>query len=381
MVRLPFLAAIAALGVACAQGSDLEGDVPAAEGGAAPAAGGGGSEPSEGGSAPSAGGGGLGDGGDAGQGGTPMGGAGGTGGSGGTGGAGGSAPSCTPLGLVAAPASCASLGITVATPYDSFYSCYDLGPAPGVPTNFGGLTTTLADENTLLIGGSANTAAGNLYNVTIDRDANCHILGFTGASSTAVTAPYNDGGVSYHPSSNVLFLARWPVNEVGMVGPASATTDKVVPMSSYGFASSVSALNFVPAGFSAADQLKLVTWPTGEWYSVSYAPDGMGLFDITGVAYVTTIAGGPEGFTYVPAGSPLFPSDGLLVSEYSAGKIATYGLDANDDPSVMTRADFVTGLTGAEGALLDPLSGDFLFSTFGGSNRVIAIRGFLPPHK
>ena len=36
------------------------------------------------------------------------------------------------------------------------------------------------------------------------------------------------------------------------------------------------------------------------------------------------------------------------------------------------------GLTGAEGAFLDPLSGDFLFTTFGGGNRLIAIRGFTP---
>lgn len=38
----------------------------------------------------------------------------------------------------------------------------------------------------------------------------------------------------------------------------------------------------------------------------------------------------------------------------------------------------MTGLTGAEGAFLDPYSGDFLFTTFGGGNRLIAIRGFTP---
>jgi hypothetical protein len=33
---------------------------------------------------------------------------------------------------------------------------------------------------------------------------------------------------------------------------------------------------------------------------------------------------------------------------------------------------------GAEGATFDPISGDFLFSTYGGGNRVIALSGFDP---
>jgi hypothetical protein len=39
----------------------------------------------------------------------------------------------------------------------------------------------------------------------------------------------------------------------------------------------------------------------------------------------------------------------------------------------------MTGLSGAEGAALDPLTGDFLFSTFGGGSRVIEVRGFAVP--
>lgn len=41
--------------------------------------------------------------------------------------------------------------------------------------------------------------------------------------------------------------------------------------------------------------------------------------------------------------------------------------------------DFITGLTGAEGAAVDPLTGDFLFSTFGGGNQVVVVKGFVPP--
>ena len=46
-----------------------------------------------------------------------------------------------------------------------------------------------------------------------------------------------------------------------------------------------------------------------------------------------------------------------------------------------SRRDFLVGLDGAEGAVLDPVTGDFLFSTFGGGDRVVRISGFteLPP--
>lgn len=36
----------------------------------------------------------------------------------------------------------------------------------------------------------------------------------------------------------------------------------------------------------------------------------------------------------------------------------------------------VTGLNGAEGALIDPVTGDFLFSTFGSGNEVFKVTGF-----
>ena len=38
----------------------------------------------------------------------------------------------------------------------------------------------------------------------------------------------------------------------------------------------------------------------------------------------------------------------------------------------------MTGLGGAEGGTRDPVTGDFLFSTFGGGDRVLVVRGFNP---
>ena len=92
-----------------------------------------------------------------------------------------------------------------------------------------------------------------------------------------------------------------------------------------------------------------------------------------------SLSGGVEGIVYVPPGSPDFVDhDAVLLSEYQAGKVSTYELDAAGNPEPLTRREFLTELTGAEGATIDPVSGDFLFSTFGGANKVIAVRGFAP---
>ena len=84
-----------------------------------------------------------------------------------------------------------------------------------------------------------------------------------------------------------------------------------------------------------------------------------------------------EGLLYLPAGSPLFTDfKSMLICEYNSGGVFAYDIDANGDPVAATRRPFLTGLTGAEGAAIDPLSGDFIFSTYGGNNAILEVRGF-----
>lgn len=261
--------------------------------------------------------------------------------------------------------------------YAGSYSVVDLGSAPDVPAQYGGLTLLAGTQDTLLLGGQANSPAGALYAVGVTRDMNGHINGFTGTTALFASAPYNDGGVTYGPGG-VLFASRWPVNELGQYLPGSTSPDKIVNLAALGVAGSHSAINFVPGSYSGAGSMKLVSWSGGEFYNAQYAPDGLGTYDILSVVQTATLPGGPEGFVYVPLGSPLFVGPSMLVSEYSAGKVATYDVDAAGDPIVGSRRDFITGLTGAEGAFIDPVTGDFLFSTFGGGNRVIVVTGFVP---
>lgn len=269
---------------------------------------------------------------------------------------------------------------TIEAPFAGDYSYLDLGQVPGVPVRVGGLTFLAGDPNTLLVGGDANAAAGALYSIGVVRDVNQHIIGFSGAGTYYADAAYNDGGVVYGPDG-VLFTSRWPVNELGQLKPGSTITDKIIGLAALGVEQSHAALNFVPAGFPGAGRMKLVSWAGGQWSDASLVPDGAGTFDVVGLTPVpaSQLPGGPEGFIFVSPLSPGFATHSLLVAEWSAGNIATYDLDANGDPIVATRRTFMSDLSGAEGGAIDPLTGDFIFTTFGGGDRLVVVRGFVIP--
>jgi hypothetical protein len=276
--------------------------------------------------------------------------------------------------VAAAPASAQ----TIAPAFAGNYSYVDLGSVTSLPTNYGGLTLKYDDPNTLIIGGSANNSLGEFYAVPVTRDANHHITGFAGPATLYSDGANNDGGVFFGPG-NVLFYARYPSNQLGQIKPGNTTTtDKVIDLTALGIPSSVGGIGIVPPGQPGAGQLQIATYSSGAWTSATLTPDGTGTYNVTGVTphAASTLAGGPEGFIYVPTGSPVFTAPALLVSAWGAGRIDAYDVDANGDPIALTQRPFITGLSGAEGALIDPLTGDFLFSTYGGGNHLIAVRGF-----
>ncbi len=263
-------------------------------------------------------------------------------------------------------------------PYADSYTVADLGSPVGVPGPLGGLTFLPGDPNTIVIGGAANGSSGALYTLTAVRDGNQHITGFAGTAAPFAEGTYNDGGVAYGPGG-VLFLTQYPINKLAQLRAGSTVVNKTIDLGPLGVVTSVGAINFVPDGFPGAGQTKLVSYNAYRWYTLTLAADDAGTWDVTAATYSVTTQGGPEGFIYVPQGSPLFPKPSMLVSEYQAGKVTAFEVDANGDPKPDTRTVFVDGLSGAEGAVIDPLTGDFLFSTFGGGNHVVAVRGFVAP--
>jgi hypothetical protein len=285
---------------------------------------------------------------------------------------------CVGVALGVALSAGAAQGQVIDPFFAAQYTYTDLGMPPGVPGPLGGLTLLAGTTDTLLIGGSANSGSGALYAVGVSRDVNGHIVAFTGTTTLWGPAPFNDGGVTYGPGG-VLFASQWPANMLSQYLPGSTSPDKVIDLAPLGVAQSNASVGFVPGGFDGAGRMKLCSWGNGEFYDAVFAPDGMGTYDILSVTQTATLPGGPEGFAYIPVGSPLFTTRSMIVSEYSAGQLAVYDLDSTGNPVVSTRRDFMTGLTGAEGAFIDPVTGDFLFSTFGGGDRVIVVTGFAVP--
>jgi hypothetical protein len=275
---------------------------------------------------------------------------------------------------------------TLGADFAAHYTVTNLGSVPGLPPLYGGLTFDGA--NTLIIGGTANEAAGLIYAVDVIRDPMTNqITGFGTATPyrSGTIGTFNDGGVVFGPDG-VLFTSQWPVNKLGQTKPGSTVEDKVIDLAALGVADSHAAVGFVPAGFGGTGLIKLVSWQLGEWYSAGLTPDGNGTFDLTGLVRITldspdgNVPGGPEGFVYVSGSNPgFFGNNSMLLSEFSAGNVAAYQLDAFGNPLISTRRDFLSGLTGAEGATLDPLTGDFLFSTFGGGDRIVRVSGFTEP--
>ena len=263
----------------------------------------------------------------------------------------------------------------IAPTFAADYSFIDLGTPLGIPGPFGGLTLLNSTGNTLLLGGSANTSGGAIYSIPITRDGGGHISGFGGVATLFASAPQIDGGLAYGPGG-VLFSTTFSNNSLVQYKPGSNAPDKIIGLSALGVASSTGTVAFVPAGFPGAGEIRILSYNGGGFYSGSLTPDGLGTFDLMSVMLQVTTGFGPEGLAYVPSGSPVFTGQNALISEYLAGRVSAYGLDTLGFPIPASRQDFVTGLAGAEGAFTDSATGDFLFSTFNGGNKVIVVRGF-----
>ena len=282
---------------------------------------------------------------------------------------------CTPLTIgVALFNFCPMAGAqTLSAPFSANYSIGFNGFISNVPTPDGGFLFKQNDPNTLLIMGSSANNGGKLYSAPVTRGSGGHITGF-GAAVFVSTAINNDGGLVYAPNGTLLFT-RYPNNDIGEIKPGSSSPDKIVALP--GVTPNGGTLQYVPAGFSNAGQLKIVSYNGGNWYNAVLTPDGTGTYDIgTSVTGVTT-GGGPEGVVYVRSGNPNFAVDSILVSEYQAHKVSAYTADANGNPVVSSRQDFITGFFGTVGGTVDPTTGDFVFSTFdGNSSKVVVVQGF-----
>ncbi len=263
---------------------------------------------------------------------------------------------------------------------DAGYSILDVGSVPGVPTNYGGLTIRPEEPNTLYIGGAANNSNGALYSIALIRDGETdQVTGFSGTATLVVATPDIDGGVTYAPNGTLLFT-QYSQNGLGQIltDDTYITTD----LTPYGIASSVGSLVLVPPGYSGAGNFIIASYSGNYLYNVPYTISEAGEYLISNQTAEVPLDGtadGPEGIAYIPLGSDGFPNPSMVISSYGDGKVVAFDIDATGFPIVSTARDMITDLTGAEGALIDPVTGDFLFSTYGGGNHVIVMSGFESP--
>lgn len=259
--------------------------------------------------------------------------------------------------------------------FTGLYTITDLGTLSGIPGPFGGLT--FLDNDTIIMGGRANQTAADIHAFNVSRDGSGHINGFTSAGTFYADSPEIDGGLSFGPGG-VLFYTGYNENLLGQIKPGFTAPSRLDSLSPT-ISGSVVALAFVPSGFAGAGQLKVVSYSSGQWTTVTLSPDGFGTYNFSVATPTITLGGGPEGIAYVKAVNPGFLVDSILLAEWGVGKVATYAIDANDDPIVSSRRDFINGLSGAEGAVIDPVTGDFLFSDWGGGDHIWRVSGFTPP--
>jgi hypothetical protein len=260
------------------------------------------------------------------------------------------------------------------------YTLTDLGSVDQLPSQYGGLTIRPDQPNTLYICGNANYSEGALYTVPLVREAvTNHITGFSGPAVLYAAAPDNDGGLFFAPNGTLLFT-RYSMNELGQILPNNTyISNSLTP---YGIASSVGSIVLVPTGYPGAGNLVIASYNAAIFYKVPYTINGSGQYILsnqTAEVSVSETASGPEGIAYIPAGSLAFPNLSMAVSSYGDGTVMVFEVGNDGLPNTATARQMVTGLTGAEGALIDPVTGDFLFSTFGGGDKVIRISGFVAP--
>jgi hypothetical protein len=275
-----------------------------------------------------------------------------------------------------------SIAQTIDPHYAANYSLRSLGEVPNLPYRYGGLVFRPGDPNTLLIGGNANTDSAQLFQIALVRDATHHITGYNGVASYYANAnglPNSgggiDGGLICGPG-NVLLYTSYKDNSLGEIMPGHSTISKQIDLTPLGVDTSVGSLVLVPPGLPGAGRLKILSYNTSGWYDTTLSPDGSGTFDLAPISTPIYLGGiGVEGAFYVAAGNPLFPKPSVLVADYSDEKIISFEIDANGDPLPDTQRDFVTGASSVEGAAKDPLTGDFVFSSFS-AGQVWIVGGF-----
>jgi hypothetical protein len=261
----------------------------------------------------------------------------------------------------------------IAPAFQNYYTIRAvLGAYPLYP--FGGAYTGMAfspfDPNTLLIGAQVTESSRGIVPATLARDATGHINGFSGITGHFAYASKDvTTGLAFGPNG-VLFATAYPDNLLYQYKPGNYEIDKTINLAP-SVAYSTGSVEFVPAGYPGAGGIRFTSGFYGQMYKADLTADGNGTFNVSNITEIMSFGGdtNPQQLIWVPSNSLGFSTANqyVLVDMFGSQRVSAFQLDANSTPNFATQAAFLTGLVGVVGAAIDPLTGDFLFSTYGPS--------------
>ena len=181
--------------------------------------------------------------------------------------------------------------------------------------------------------------------------------GLDGTATRVAEASYVDANLVYTGAGTILY-ARWPKHGFGQLLPGATSPSRETDLKSLGVGGAgAGGLGLVPSGFANAGELRALAWPEGFFYHLEVSTSGA-LVDVKGSNQRAELPNGPGGFAYVPAGSPGFPNQSLIVAEWGAqDRVAVYEVDPQGDPMTATRREFFMLFPRPWGAYFEPVSG------------------------
>ncbi len=275
----------------------------------------------------------------------------------------------------------------LAEEYVGTYIPYDLGAVPkaggGVLARLGGLVISPEDPNIMLIVGPSEVPNAELHQIKVERGPCGHIVGFIGTATKVLSAPYLD--LMSNGPKGLVFISHYPTKRLSQhIAGTMALVDSV----DLAFTASHSAggLNFVPPGYADAGMLRLMGFATdgsdaGGWYRSKITHD-QDHYNIGPLTKTVDISHGPGGFAYIPAGSPLFPKQRIMVTEWLAKpqSVASYEVNDEGDPIPETRKLFFESFVRPWGSYFEPETGDYMFLQWEAMpDHIFIVQGFVPP--
>lgn len=249
-------------------------------------------------------------------------------------------------------------GVELGDRFKTDYSSYNLGLPTGLPEPIGPMVFLPGDPDTVLIGGGIASCGGAIYKVKVLRGEGGHIIGFDndGDPDTPYVAEFYQyapylAGMTYAPDGSLI------------------TTTKKSPFTGIGF---------VPDGLPGAGQLKTTGhWPNTGFYTDAYLGNGQ----YNNAVQSGLIEPGSGSFVYRPNTAKDFETGAeILIADPNGNRVLAYKLDSAGNPIAGSSTVFLKDLASVTGTVVDPLTGDLLFSAAGGEvdrshNTILAVRG------